>query len=65
MPAKIGTGRWNLAANSKASNCVLSPISLRKTTPVETKKVSTEIPGSGIQAMTTAFPPRVESCGIR
>jgi hypothetical protein len=36
MPRIIGIGFLNLAANKKASNCVLSPISASVTTPVLT-----------------------------
>ena len=38
MPAMMGSGRRNLAASTIASSWVLSPISPRATTPVETRK---------------------------
>ena len=40
MPSTIGTGRRNLAASRKASNCVLSPISASATMPVDTRNAS-------------------------
>src|SRR4029079_3679398 len=40
IPSTIGTGRRYRAASISASNCVLSPISARATTPVETRKAS-------------------------
>jgi hypothetical protein len=36
----IGSGFLNLAARMNASNCVLSPISARATTPVDTSSAS-------------------------
>jgi hypothetical protein len=36
----MGTGFLNRAANKKANNCVLSPISASATTPVEISRVS-------------------------
>jgi hypothetical protein len=40
MPAMMGKGRLKRAANKKASNWVLSPISASATTPVDTKNDS-------------------------
>src|SRR3974377_1180456 len=41
IPKMIGTGRRNRAASIKERICVLSPISARPTTMVDTKKAST------------------------
>jgi hypothetical protein len=40
IPAMIGKGFLKRAARRKASNCVLSPISARVTTPVLTNNAS-------------------------
>ena len=41
MPKIIGVGRWKRAASIKDRICVLSPISARPTTMVETRNAST------------------------
>src|SRR6516164_2488798 len=41
MPKMMGTGRRNRAASIRERICVLSPISARPTTMVETRKAST------------------------
>src|SRR5690554_1953436 len=44
MPQMIGQGRRKRAASNSARSWVLSPISASATTPVDTKKASTEFP---------------------
>jgi hypothetical protein len=43
IPAMMGTGRLKRAASKKASSCVLSPISAKATTPVDTQKDSMNV----------------------
>src|SRR5690554_2487688 len=62
MPQMIGQGRRKRAASSSASNWVLSPISASVTTPVDTKKASTDVPdedGSDFSNDTNTPPPSV------
>jgi hypothetical protein len=39
----MGSGRLKRAASKKASSCVLSPISAKATTPVDTQKDSMNV----------------------
>ena len=57
MPAMIGSGRWKRAASTSASSWVLSPISPRATTAVETRKASTGLSGSDAGGPTASAPP--------
>ena len=52
----IGAGFWKRAARMKARSWVLSPISARATTPVETKIASMIVPKPGFGRMTTTHP---------
>jgi hypothetical protein len=53
MPAMIGIGFLNLAARMNARSWVLSPISARATTPVETRRDSIKAPRLDQRQMTT------------
>ncbi len=51
MPRMIGTGFLKRAAKMKARSCVLSPISAKATTPVETKRDSIQDVQAGLQTI--------------